>query len=156
MLVRNIIAPKIIAPLGICLSMTAPGFAADLVDAPPPAPPTWTIAIEGSPEYYAIDNGSNSARSLADTYFKFSVSHNFDNNFVGGVYIQPTFKTGGKSQYYGEASLGYKIKVTDSFTLTPSLALGYTWHDTGIIKDADANADGVITKEEFMTAFKPQ
>ena len=131
----------IIAPLGVCLSMATSAFAADLVEAPPPAAPTWTIAIEGDPEFYAIDNGSNTARSLADTYFKFSVSHNFDNNFVGGIFIQPTFKTGGKSQYYAEASLGYKIKITDAFTLTPSLGLGYTWHDTGIIKDADANAN---------------
>lgn len=131
---------KIIGPLGICLSLATPGFAADLVEAPPPAAPTWTIGIEGSPEFYAINNGSNTARSLADTYFKFSVSHNFDNNFVGGVFFQPTFKTGGKSQYYGEASLGYKIKLTDVFTLTPSLGIGYTWHDTAIIKDGDANA----------------
>lgn len=131
---------KIIAPAGICLSMATPGFAADLVEARPPAAPTWTIGIEGSPEFYAINNGSNTARSLADTYFKFSVSHSFDNNFVGGIFFQPTFKTGGKSQYYGEASLGYKIKLTDAFTLTPSLGLGYTWHDTGIIKGGDANA----------------
>jgi hypothetical protein len=101
MLFRNIIAP-----LGICLSMATPGFAADPVVAPPAAAPTWTIGIEGSPEFFAIDNGSNAARSLADTYFKFTVSHNFDNNFVGGIYIQPTFKTGGKLQYYGEATLG--------------------------------------------------
>ena len=131
----------IIAPLGVCLSMATSAFAADLVEAPPPAAPTWTIALEGDPEFYAIDNGSNTARSLADTYFKLSVSHSFDNNFVGGIFIQPTFKTGGKSQYYAEASLGYKIKITDAFTLTPSVGLGYTWHDTGIIKDADANAN---------------
>ncbi|BCH05051.1 hypothetical protein MesoLj131b_70500 (plasmid) [Mesorhizobium sp. 131-2-5] len=131
---------KVIAPLGFCLSIATPVFAADPVEAPPPAAPTWTIGIEGSPDFYAINNGSNTARSLADTYFKFSVSHNFENNFVGGIFFQPTFKTGGKSQYYGEASLGYKIKLTDAFTLTPSLGLGYTWHDTGIIKGSDADA----------------
>ncbi|MET2828199.1 hypothetical protein [Mesorhizobium shangrilense] len=136
------LSPKITLPLGICLLMATPSFAADLVEAaPPPAPaaPTWTIGIEGSPEFYAINNGSNTARSLADTYFKLSVSHSFDNNFVGGVFIQPTFKTGGKTQYYGEASVGYKIKLNDVFTLTPSVAVGYTWHDTGIPKDGDAN-----------------
>ncbi len=136
------LSSKITLPLGICLLMATPSFAADLVEAaPPPAPaaPTWTIGIEGSPEFYAINNGSNTARSLADTYFKLSVSHSFDNNFVGGVFIQPTFKTGGKTQYYGEASVGYKIKLNDVFTLTPSVAVGYTWHDTGIPKDGDAN-----------------
>ena len=63
----------IIAPLGICLSMASPGFAADLVEAPPPAAPTWTLGIEGSPEFYAIDNGSNKARSLSDTNIKLTV-----------------------------------------------------------------------------------
>jgi hypothetical protein len=131
---------KIIVPFGICLTMATPGFAADKVEAPPVVPPTWTIGIEGSPEFYTIDNGSNAAGSLASTYFKFSVSHTFDNNFVGGVSFQPTFKTGGKSQFYGEATLGYKFKLTDTFTLTPSLGLGYTWHDTGITKGTDTDA----------------
>jgi len=127
-------------PFGMCLFLTMPALAADVVKAPPLAAPTWTIGIEGSPEFYAIDNGSNAARSLADTYFKFSVSHTFENNFVGGVSFQPTFKTGGKTQFYGEATLGYKIKLTDTFTLTPSLGLGYTWHDTGIVKGSDTNS----------------
>jgi len=131
---------KFAAPLGACLLLTMPALAANVVDTPPLPAPTWTIGIEGTPEFYAINNGSNTARSLADTYFKLSVSHSFENNFVGGLFIQPTFKTGGKTQLYAEASLGYKIKLSDSFTLTPSLALGYTWHDTGIVKGSDANA----------------
>jgi hypothetical protein len=133
---------KIIAPLGICMSMAAPALAADqVVEVPPPSSPTWTIGIEGSPEFYAINNGSNRAGTLATSYYKLSVSHTFDNNFVGGVFIQPTFKSGGKSQYYLEGSLGYKFKLTDAFTLTPSVGIGYTWHDTGIVKDAEANAN---------------
>ncbi|AZO32421.1 hypothetical protein [Mesorhizobium sp. M1B.F.Ca.ET.045.04.1.1] len=130
---------KTLIPFSFILLVTSPSWAADVVQ-PPPAP-TWTIGIEGSPEFYAINNGSNTARSLADSYFKFSVSHTFDNNFIGGLSFQPTFKTGGKSQYYSEATVGYKFKLTDSFTLTPSLGLGYTWHDTGIIKGADSNAE---------------
>jgi len=136
---------KSAVPFGMFLFLTVPAFSADMVAAdeavtPPPAAPTWTIAIEGSPEFYAINNGSNRSGSLADSYFKFSLSHNFPANFVGGISIQPTFKTGGKTQLYGEATLGYKIKLTDTFTLTPSLGLGYTWKDTGIVKDADNNA----------------
>ncbi|WP_217577470.1 hypothetical protein [Mesorhizobium sp. GbtcB19] len=131
---------RILSPILLCLFADTASFAANLDESvAPPMAPTWTVGLEGSPEFYAIDNASNSARSLADTYFKFSVSHNFDDSFIGGVFFQPTFKTGGKSQYFGEASLGYKIKLTDSFTLTPSLGLGYTWHDTGIPKDGNAN-----------------
>jgi len=132
---------RTIAPLGICLAVATPAFAADPVETPTPPPaPLWTIAIEGSPEFYAIDNGSNTARSLADAYFKFSVSRVLPNNFVGGVSFQPTFKVGGKSQFYGEATLGYKLKLTDVFTLTPSVGIGYTWKDTGIPKGSDADA----------------
>jgi hypothetical protein len=136
---------KSAVPFGALLLLTVPALAADPVAADqavaaPPAAPTWVIGIEGSPEFYAIDNGSNIARSLADSYFKISISHNFPNNFVGGISIQPTFKTGGKIQLYGEATVGYKIKLSDVFTLTPSLGLGYTWKDTGIVKDSDINA----------------
>ncbi len=122
-------------------------FAADAIQdepvvAPVSAPaPTWTLSIEGSPEFFAINNGSNSARDLADSYFKVGVSHTFENNFVGGISVQPTFKTGGKEQYYTEATVGYKVKLSDVFSLTPSVGIGYTWGTTGIIKGSDKNAD---------------
>jgi EF hand domain-containing protein len=48
-----------------------------------------------------------------------------------------------------------KLDVNHDGKLTPDEAQA---HPTvaAHFKDADANGDGIVTKEEFMTAFKPQ
>lgn len=136
---------KLLSLAGALLLGTAPAFAADMPSEKPaekkaPAP-SWTLGIEGSPEYYAIDNGSNRAGQLNDTYYKLTLSHNFNENFVGGVSFQHSFKRNNKIQYYADATIGYKFKLTDSFTLTPSIGAGATWRDTGVIKGDDTNAN---------------
>ncbi|MEP9370820.1 hypothetical protein [Mesorhizobium sp. KR1-2] len=102
--------------------------------------PAWTFSIDGTPEIYAIDNGSNRAGNLNNIYYKAGLSYRFTDNFLGGVSFQHSFKNGGGMQFYAEATLGYKFKVNDNFTLTPSIGPGYTWDDTGIIKGANTNA----------------
>ena len=133
---------NLLLPLAAALAASTPAMAGDTAQTPtPPAARVWSLGIEGSPEFYAIDNGSNNGGALASSYFKLSLSRSFENNFVGGLQFQTTFKTGDKTQFYGEATAGYKWKVTDTFTLTPSLGLGYTWKDTGIIKGTQSDAD---------------
>lgn len=103
--------------------------------------PTWTFGIELSPELYAINNGSHRAGDFNNFYYKVSLSHTFAENFVVGVSFQHAFKVEDQTQYYAEARLGYKFKMSDAFTLTPGLGLGYTWQDTGIIKGSNNNAN---------------
>jgi len=123
---------------------TAPVHAADLSSAttkPASKTPQWTLSIEGSPEFYAIDNGSNRAGNLDDSYYKLGLSYRFSDDLLGGVSFQHSFKAKGGVQYYAEATLGYKFKLSDAFSLTPSIGAGYTWDDTGIISGANTNAD---------------
>lgn len=134
--------------LGVFLVGTAPAHAADIsatpnpILSPPGVPaPKWTFGIEGSPEIYAIDNGDNRAGELNNIYYKLNLSRRFADGFVGGVSFQHAFKDDDKTQYYLEATLGYKFALSDSFSLRPSVGVGYTWQDTGIIRDADHNAD---------------
>lgn len=104
-------------------------------------PPSWTLGIEGSPEFYAIDNGSNEAGDFANAYYKLSLSRRFDEGFVGGISFEQSFKTQHKVQYYAEATLGYKFELNDRFALTPKIGAGYTWRDTGVIKGDNSDAD---------------
>lgn len=136
---------KLLPLAGALLLGIAPAFAADMPSEKPaekkaPAP-KWTFGIEGSPEYYAIDNGSHRAGQFDDAYYKLTLSRSFAENFVGGVSFQHSFKQDDKIQYYADATIGYKFKLTDSFTLTPSIGAGATWRDTGVIKGNETNAN---------------
>lgn len=133
-----------------------PVFAADLSaagtapEAPAAAPRIahpWTFSIEGSPEFFAIDQkpGTEAKREgdLANYYGKAGASYTFDNNIVLGSSVQLTVKKNrnddgsSKSDTYQdqiEGTLGYKYKM-DAFTLTPSVGLGYVWGATGIYGD---------------------
>lgn len=138
--------------VGVLLLGTAPALAADVSSSKTSSSekasssekkaktPAWTFSIEGSPEIYAIDNGSNLAGNLNNIYYKAGLSYRFTDNFLGGVTFQHSFKNGGGTQYYAEATLGYRFKLNDDFSLTPSAGAGYTWDDTGIIKGSNTNA----------------
>ncbi|MDH6230379.1 hypothetical protein M2281_000951 [Mesorhizobium soli] len=132
-------------PILAATLLAAPATAADMSSEKKPeekAPkPTWTFGLELSPELYAIDNGSHRAGDFNNFYYKVSLSHTFAENFVGGVYFQHSFKINDQIQYYADARLGYKFKLSDSFTLTPGIGAGYTWRDTGVIKGSNNNAD---------------
>lgn len=129
------------------LAMAAtPLSAADISQSPVLSPsaapaPKWTLGIEGSPEIYAIDNGANQAGELNNIYYKVSLSRRFESGFVGGVSFQHAFKDDDKTQFYADATLGYKFDVTERFSLRPGVGVGYTWKDTGITKGSDSNAD---------------
>ncbi len=109
--------------------------------APAAAPKPWTFSLELSPEVYAINNGSNHAGSLNNIYYKAGLSYRSEEGFLGGVSFQHSIKASGGSQYYSEATVGYRWKWTEDFSLTPSGGAGYTWQQTGIIQGADTNAD---------------
>lgn len=107
---------------------------------PKPASPSWTFGIEGSPEFFAVTSGSNHPGDLNNIYYKLSLSYRFAEGFVGGVSFQDSIKPDDRAQYYAEATLGYRFKLNDSFSLTPGAGVGYTWQDTGIIKGTNSNA----------------
>jgi len=115
---------------------------------PPPEPPhPWSLGIEISPEFYAIDQSTSTpstkpAGSLASTVVKGTLSYGFSDNWAirgsleDEIKINRSIPTGGTNfddtyQYFAEATVGYKFKL-DAFTLTPWAGLGYTWDATGI------------------------
>lgn len=129
------------------LADLAPAVASDVTstskpatEEPKPAAPSWTFGIEGSPEFFAVTSGSNKPGDLNNIYYKLSLSHRFAEGFVGGVSFQHSIKPDDRAQYYAETTLGYRAKLSDSFSLTPSVGAGYTWQDTGIIKGTNSNA----------------
>ncbi|WEK52315.1 MAG: hypothetical protein P0Y66_10240 [Candidatus Kaistia colombiensis] len=101
-----------------------------------------TIGIEFGPEYFALDSDSHQAGDWSDNTLKLSVSHAFDKGWLLGGYFQTTFKPSDQYQYYGEGSLGYRFRF-ERFSLTPSVALGYTWDSTGITMDGQKNSDAL-------------
>ncbi|MDQ0475060.1 hypothetical protein [Labrys wisconsinensis] len=141
-----------------------PAFAADLTttpepEAPAPAPaPQWSLGIEASPEFFAIDQDPHDAATahskkpagkLTDYYGKISLSYSFAGGwFVGGSFQAQVKKNRNTSgdlvkdtyQYYGEGNIGYKYKW-GAFSLTPSVGIGYTWGFTGINGDVSSSKD---------------
>jgi hypothetical protein len=124
---------------------SAPALAADLGFPSEPVPsgpsPTTIIGLEAGPAYYAIDNGSNSAGDWADTSIKGSLSHTFWASIVARVSFETEIKADDRYQYFAEGGLGYKFKLTDAFSLTPTVSLGGTWNKTGILKNGVDNQD---------------
>jgi hypothetical protein len=146
------------------LAVSTPALAADL-SAPEPVPPAapaatatpthWSIEIEGSPEFYAINEDPHDPISkkpkngIANYYGKASLSYTFDNPWVVGGSFEGQVKKNRNSngdfidntyQSYLEGTVGYKFKW-DAFTLTPSAGIGYTWGATGIYGDTAADKD---------------
>ena len=122
----------------------APALAADVgvPGEPVPSEPseTTTIGFEAGPAYYAVDNGSNEAGDWADTSIKGSLSHSWG-SVVARVSFETEFKANNRYQYYAEGGLGYKVRLSEAFSLTPTVSLGETWNKTGILKNGvDNNA----------------
>lgn len=118
--------------------VAAPAFAADLpaaapaATAPAPAPAT-RIELEVSPEFGA-NSASPSYQQLADFYFKGSLGHSIGNGFSVGSSFQWVDKTSAPNtaQDLLDASLAYKFKLNDNFSITTTGGVGYTWDATGI------------------------
>jgi hypothetical protein len=142
---------------GLGLAASTPVLAADLSTPEPaapaapaaPAPTHWSLGIEWSPEFYAInedphDSPSTKPKNGIATYSsKASLSYTFDTPWVIGGSFEGEIKKNRDSngdfiantyQYYVEGTVGYKFKW-DAFTLTPSAGVGYTWDATGIYGD---------------------
>lgn len=113
-----------------------------------------TLSLELSPEYYAEGKpGSHQEGELASYYAKLGLSHQFENDFVLGAAIQHTHRvpdeSSGSSSYdQAEASLGYKIRLTDPFSLTPSAVIGYAFGEEPKIDSDDPE------KQAFYYAIK--
>jgi hypothetical protein len=145
------------------VAAASPALAADLprgvVQAPAPAAPSTsnTISIETSPEFFATAGSTlgvaHDAGSLADWYFKGTLSHNFGSGFSGSVAFQDTLKNPGvnnavatltsPSQQYFEVAGAYKATLNPNFSVTVTGTLGYTFGQTGYVggKPASAAAD---------------
>jgi len=145
-------SPALAADLGTQVEPAAPV-------APAAAPTPWSLGIEFSPEFYAINQdphddvaGKQSkkpAGGIADYYGKASLSYTFGGGWVIGGSFQAQLKknrdTAGDFvkdtwQYYSEATLGYKFKM-DALTVTPAVGVGYTWGFTGINGDVSTSKD---------------
>lgn len=118
--------------LGALVMSTPAALAADAA-APAPKPMN-TITLELSPEFYAIDKSYADEGDLADVYIKAGFSHTFDSNIVVGASLQHTMREsipgdGATTADYAEVNAGYKFKLNDAITLTPSATLGYGFGD---------------------------
>jgi hypothetical protein len=142
---------KVLVGLAASLLGVAPALAADFSEANPVVSPPATISSGGntfSAEFDTEFQESNSKTAspkkgeVADYYGKFTLAHTFDDNVVVSGFFQPQYDLHpGKTnlwKYYVEGDLGYKIKVSDWFTLTPSAGIGGVFGDTGVTK---ANPD---------------
>jgi hypothetical protein len=148
-------------PVGIalwCIIAAHPTLAADM-SRPAPLDLPWTLGMEVSPEFYAIDEdphdavpGKQSAKpkgALADVSGKISLSYEIGPDWVLGGQFHGEIKrnrndsgefTKNTYQYYGEGTVGYKVLLS-VFTLTPTLGIGYTWGATGIYGDVKSSKD---------------
>ncbi len=131
-----------LAVAGLLLAAAPAALAADLYEPPAepapaaaaPKPPSWTISFEAGPEFGA-DPDKSTYGNLVDWYSKVGVSTSIPGGFSLGFAFQDTIKipSGGGDNTYAynlESTLGYKIKLGDSFSITPSALLGFTWGDT--------------------------
>ena len=133
---------KRIAPCFAALALVAvwPAMAADVAAIGPSiAAGTTTIAVEASPEFYAISSSTHAAGNYADTQAKLKITHSFASNWFLSGTAQVKFKEHDAQQFYGEGSVGYRFDI-GNFALKPSVAIGDTSGSTGLGKAGNANA----------------
>src|SRR5580704_18091925 len=134
-----------LASAGLLVAGLAPAKAADFSDANPVVSPPATVSSGGttfSAEFDAEFQESNkkgvspAKGDVADYFGKFQLAHTFSNNVVISGFFQPQYDLHpGKAnlwRYYTEGDIGYKIKMNDWFTLTPSAGIGGIFGDTGV------------------------
>jgi hypothetical protein len=130
--------PALSLLLGVAPAMAADFSEANPVVSPPAAAPSpsTTLGFEFDPEL-AAKSGSIKAGNVSDYFGKFQIAHSFAGGWVASGFLQSQYDLHpGKSnlwRYYGEADLGYKIKL-GNFTLTPSAGIGDVWGDSGVTK----------------------
>jgi hypothetical protein len=129
--------------LGVAPAMAADFSEANPVVSPPAAAPSPsnTFSFEFDPEFQQAPSKLKPKPGdgqVSDYLGKFTAAHTFSSGVVVSGFFQPQYDLHpGKSnlwRYYAEGDLGYKIKMSDSFTLTPSAGIGDVWGDTGVTK----------------------
>lgn len=108
--------------------------------------PTLTFTVEETPEFYATSKaGSYSKDSLADEVTKLSLAKALSNGWsVGGSLAFTVRAPGTNGSYSGYNQLelggGYKYKLNDIWSLTPSAYLGYAFGNQPKISLTDPSA----------------
>jgi hypothetical protein len=127
--------------LGVAPAMAADFSEANPVVSPPAAAPSPsnTFSFEFDPEFQQAPSKLKPKPGdgqVSDYLGKFTAAHTFSSGVVVSGFFQPQYDLhpGGTNawRYYTEGDLGYKIKMNDSFTLTPSAGIGGVWGDTQI------------------------
>src|SRR4029079_4500998 len=109
--------------------------AAEPAAAPTPPPTSWSVGFEVSPEWKESPGNEG---VWADWYAKASLSYTFSMGLVLGGSFQDTIRPDGEDPgYQVEATLGYKWKVSKSFTLTPAVGVGYAFGRAKIAPDPE-------------------
>ena len=143
--------------LGLASAKAADFSEANPVVSPPAAAPSPsnTFSFEFDPEIQEAPTSKGKAPkpadgNVADYLGKFTAAHTFSSGVVVSGFFQPQYDLhpGGTNawRYYTEGDLGYKIKLNDSFTLTPSAGIGGVWGDTQIRR-----ARLTLTRRQFIT-----
>ena len=125
-------APALVAAPALAADLMAPAKPA--AAAPAPAPTT-TIGIEVSPEFGADPSVPAKYDQLQDDYFKGSISHSLGNGFSIGSsfqFVDKTTATPNLFNYLVDASLAYKFKLNDDFSVTATGGIGYNFGATGV------------------------
>lgn len=118
------------------LAAATPAFAADLpsLAAPkaaiPAAPITTTIGLEVGPDFVANSNLATYGQ-LTDSYISASIGYAFAPNWSISGAFKNTAKTSGLFGEQASASIGYKFKLTDDFSVTTTGTLGVSFGNSG-------------------------
>ena len=143
---------KLLIGLTASVLSVGPALAADFSEANPVVSPPATVSsgsntfqAEFDTEFQESNSKTASPKKgdVADYYGKFTLAHTFDGGVVISGFFQPQYDLHpGKTnlwKYYTEGDIGYKIKLSDWFTLTPSAGIGGVFGDTGVNPSSKTN-----------------
>jgi hypothetical protein len=88
-----------------------------------------SISLEISPEFNIRDTSTQSAGSLNDVLFKIGYSRALGHGWSWGISDQQTARAAGDGRYQNqlETTIGYSVKVNDTFSVPLSAGVGYVW-----------------------------
>src|SRR5579872_4344174 len=102
------------------LLATSPAVAEDGAEPPQFAN---SIGVEFAPEIRAVTGG------LVDGYVKANGAHTFDSGVIWGGSFQYTDRVGGDRQYKPETTLGYNIRLNETWSIPVSAGIGFRWDE---------------------------
>jgi hypothetical protein len=109
-----------IATMSGTLLVATPAAAEDIPALPPI---TNSVGVEVAPEIRARTG------ELVDGYIKANGSHTFDDGLIWGVSFQYTYIVEGFHQYQPETTVGYNIKLDQTWSFPVSAGIGYRWDE---------------------------